>query len=148
MPLTVAVPPVGCSRSATIRMSVVLPQPDGPISETNSPAPTFRLMSVSAWTGASAVWKVRLRSRISMTVSPATEAPKSDPAVEMPASRASPSDGIRAFHYGTEQHVATSGAVALGGVLDLVMADPVLAGDEDHGGGGHPAQIAGIVAGT
>ena len=37
MPLTRIVPPVGCSRSAMTRSSVVLPQPDGPISETNSP---------------------------------------------------------------------------------------------------------------
>src|SRR5262245_55180640 len=81
-----------------------------------------------------------------MTLSPATEFPTGWPAIG--ASRAPPSDGIRAFHYGTEQHVATSGAIALGGVLDLVMADPVLAGDEDHRGRGHPAQITGIVAGA
>ena len=37
MPLTVIVPAVGCSRSAMTRRSVVLPQPDGPMNETNSP---------------------------------------------------------------------------------------------------------------
>ena len=36
------------------RSSVVLPQPDGPISETNSPGAIARSISLSACTGASA----------------------------------------------------------------------------------------------
>src|SRR3954469_21464590 len=87
---------------------------------------------------------------MSMTTSPATEFPTVLSATDstVGATRAPPSDGIRAFHYGTKQHVATSGAVALGGVLDLVVADSILAGDEHHGGRRHPAQITGIVAGA
>ena len=38
MPLTRTAPAVACSRSAMTRSSVVLPQPDGPISEMNSPS--------------------------------------------------------------------------------------------------------------
>ena len=38
----------GDSRSATIRRSVVLPQPDGPTRATNSPAPTSRSIASSA----------------------------------------------------------------------------------------------------
>src|SRR6185437_3550582 len=52
-------PPVARLRSAMTRSSVVLPQPDGPISETKSPLLTVRLMSLSAVTGVSAVWNTR-----------------------------------------------------------------------------------------
>src|SRR4051812_21691884 len=136
MPLTRASPAVGCSRSATIRIKVVLPQPEGPTSETNSPAWTCRLIALNAWIGASAARKVRLRLLMEMTTSPATRSPGSKLSADRgrSATRTPPSDGIRAFHYGTKQHVATSSTVLLGGVLDLVMADPILAGDEDHGG--------------
>ena len=54
MPLTSKMPSVGCSRSAMARSSVVLPQPDGPISETNSPGAMARSTSRSACTGESA----------------------------------------------------------------------------------------------
>lgn len=37
LPLMVSVPPVGVSKPAIIRRTVVLPQPDGPRKETNSP---------------------------------------------------------------------------------------------------------------
>ncbi len=37
LPSMVMVPPVGTSKPATIRRIVVLPQPDGPRNETNSP---------------------------------------------------------------------------------------------------------------
>ncbi len=60
-------PDVARSRSAMTRSSVVLPQPDGPIRETNSPCPTFRSMCDSAWTGPSAVSKVSERSWMAMT---------------------------------------------------------------------------------
>ena len=43
MPLTVMVPPVGRSRSAMTRSNVVLPQPDGPMNETNSPRSTVEV---------------------------------------------------------------------------------------------------------
>ena len=49
------------------RRSVVLPQPDGPISETNSPRPTARSIPASASTGPSLVMKVSDRLRTSMT---------------------------------------------------------------------------------
>src|SRR3954470_24138745 len=61
MPLMVIEPAVGCSRSAMTRSSVVLPQPDGPMKETNSPCPISRLTSLSATTSPSLVWKVRPR---------------------------------------------------------------------------------------
>ena len=55
-PFTVTVPADGATRSPTIRRSVDFPQPDGPISETNSPrstaSETSRRASVSpAWLG-------------------------------------------------------------------------------------------------
>ena len=52
------------------RSSVVLPQPDGPISEMNSPRPTASSMPASAWTGPSSVTKVSDRLRTSMTDEP------------------------------------------------------------------------------
>ncbi len=57
-------PSVGVSRSATARKSVVLPQPEGPIKETNSPCATFRLTWLNASTGPSRVSK---RSDTSLT---------------------------------------------------------------------------------
>jgi len=48
--LTVTVPELGATRSPTIRSSVDLPQPDGPIRETNSPRWTAKSMPDSAWT--------------------------------------------------------------------------------------------------
>ena len=41
-PLTVIVPPVGISKPAIIRRVVVLPQPDGPRNDTNSPRSAAR----------------------------------------------------------------------------------------------------------
>src|SRR5665213_475433 len=59
MPLTCIVPAVGCSRSAITRKNVVLPQPDGPMNETNSPLLISSVTSESALTGPSLVVKVR-----------------------------------------------------------------------------------------
>ncbi len=42
------VPDVACSRSATTRISVVLPQPDGPMKETNSPRAIEKLAPLTA----------------------------------------------------------------------------------------------------
>ena len=44
-------PLVGVSKPATIRSVVVLPQPEGPRKETNSPSPTSRLKSRTTWVG-------------------------------------------------------------------------------------------------
>src|SRR5208282_6369940 len=68
MPLTRIAPLVGLSRSATARKSVVLPQPDGPMNETNSPRATLRLTPLSACTGPSRVSKRSDRSSMSMTL--------------------------------------------------------------------------------
>src|SRR6266567_2346532 len=58
MPLTSNDPLDGCCRSAITRNIVVLPHPDGPIKDTNSPSATCRLTSESASTRPSAVSKV------------------------------------------------------------------------------------------
>jgi hypothetical protein len=42
-------PLVMSSSPATIRSTVVLPEPDGPTSTMNSPSAMFRLMSLTAW---------------------------------------------------------------------------------------------------
>ena len=44
-PSIVIVPAVGCSKPAIIRSVVVLPQPDGPRNDTNSPFSAARLKS-------------------------------------------------------------------------------------------------------
>ncbi len=49
------------------RSSVVLPQPDGPMKETNSPLEMDSEMPDSASTGPSLVWKVSDRSRADTT---------------------------------------------------------------------------------
>src|SRR5919204_3214389 len=48
LPFTRTLPAEGSIRSPTIRSSVDLPQPEGPISETNSPGSISRSMPVSA----------------------------------------------------------------------------------------------------
>src|SRR5215203_3801024 len=45
LPPTTIVPALGSSKPATMRNTVVLPQPDGPRKETNSPRSTSRLKS-------------------------------------------------------------------------------------------------------
>src|ERR1700749_4976410 len=64
-PLTRTLPSLGCSRSAMMRRRVVLPQPEGPMNETNSPGATARSTPASAWTSPSAVSKVRETPRAS-----------------------------------------------------------------------------------
>src|SRR5690348_13266579 len=46
------------------------------------------------------------------------------------------------------QYVGAGRAIGLGGILDLVVADAVLAGHEHHGGRNFGVQVAGIMAGT
>src|SRR5229473_5425402 len=58
MPLTRSAPDDGCWRSAITRNIVVLPQPDGPIKETNSRSAICRLTLERASTRPSAVSKV------------------------------------------------------------------------------------------
>ena len=50
VPSTTIVPAVGFSKPAIIRSVVVLPQPDGPRNETNSPRSASRLKSSTAAT--------------------------------------------------------------------------------------------------
>ena len=50
LPLTTKLPEVGLSRSPISRSRVLLPQPDGPISETNSPGAMVRSMALKAST--------------------------------------------------------------------------------------------------
>src|ERR1051325_9420598 len=49
-PSTSTRPPLAVSSPMTMRSAVVLPQPDGPISETISPSRTVKLTSLSAFT--------------------------------------------------------------------------------------------------
>src|SRR5580698_4179246 len=58
MPLTDNEPEVGCCKSAITRSIVVLPQPDGPMKETNSPLAICKLTFDSASTLPSAVSNV------------------------------------------------------------------------------------------
>src|ERR1700761_902757 len=67
MPLTSSDPELGCCRSAITRSMVVLPQPDGPMKDTNSPSATARSTCDSASTRPSAVSKVSEISLASTT---------------------------------------------------------------------------------
>src|SRR5262245_15495402 len=132
-----------------MRIRVVLPQPDGPISDTNSPAWIARLMLLSATTGASAVWNVKPRLRMSMMTSDAVglaSCPR--PRSGRPTTFAVGSAGIGALHHRAQQDIGARPAVVAGRVLDLVVADAVLARDEDHARRRHPAHVAGVVAGA
>ena len=56
--------------------------------------------------------------------------------------------GAGAGEDGLEEHVAPGGEVFRPGALDLVVADPALAGHEDHRGGGDARHVDGVVAGA
>ena len=53
-----------------------------------------------------------------------------------------------AFEDGVEEDVAAGGEVLRPGILDLVVADAALAGDEDHGGGSDAREVDGVMAGA
>ena len=55
-PSTVILPAVGISNPAIMRRVVVLPQPDGPRNETNSPRSAARLKSATAATSPKRFW--------------------------------------------------------------------------------------------
>ena len=75
-------PPVGCSRPAMVRSSVILPQPDGPSSTRYSPPLAARLTPSMAWTRPPS--KYLLRSRSNTEPAPGIRARR------WPASYASP----------------------------------------------------------
>src|SRR5512147_605787 len=56
--------------------------------------------------------------------------------------------GIGALHHRAQQNVAAGAAILARRVLDLVMADAVLARDEDHARRRDAAHIAGVVPGA
>src|SRR5215213_5843904 len=86
LPLMVTLPVVGEVRSPISRRSVDLPQPDGPMSETNSPSRIEKSMSSRAWVRPAAVSKTLLTPLISTTALPrASPGPCCTSAV-MPAS--------------------------------------------------------------
>src|SRR5258708_18045763 len=74
MRLTRSGPDDGCWRSATTRNIVVLPHPDGPIKDTNSPSATCRLTLESASTRPSAVSNVSEMFCASTTKRPGEDA--------------------------------------------------------------------------
>src|SRR5690242_17490173 len=132
-----------------MRIKVVLPQPDGPMSETNSPARIARLILERATTGASAVWNVRHRLRISMITSEVADLPSAPrPRTGRSTTLAVGSVGIGALHDRAQQDVAARAAIVARRVLDLVVADAALARDEDHARRRHAAHVAGVVAGA
>ena len=72
LPSTTIVPAVGFSKPPIIRSVVVLPQPDGPRNETNSPLTASRLKSSTATTPpGNAFWTpVSVRNDIGLLVLP------------------------------------------------------------------------------
>src|SRR5215210_8960409 len=56
LPSTVIAPELGCSKPAIMRSVVVLPQPDGPRNETNSPRSAARLKSSTATNSPNLFW--------------------------------------------------------------------------------------------
>src|SRR5450830_1825426 len=61
-------PPVGCTSPAIKRNRVVFPQPDGPMTDRNSPALTCKLMPVRIWRAPAPSPNCSETSRISMAV--------------------------------------------------------------------------------
>src|SRR6185503_9941249 len=102
----------------------------------------------------SAVWNVRPRLRMSMMTSDAVGlAPRLEslgprPRTGRPTTFAVGSAGIGALHHRAQQDVGARAAILARRVLDLVVADAVLARDEDHARRRHPAHVAGIVPGA
>src|SRR5580765_176631 len=81
-------PAVCVSRPATMRSKVVLPQPDGPRKQTNSPCSIVRSMSESAWKVPND-FRMPFRRRYSVMAAAA-------PAGPLPGRRASPREAATA----------------------------------------------------
>ncbi|MNL67887.1 hypothetical protein D3C87_1925310 [compost metagenome] len=71
LPLIEIEPPVGVSKPAIMRSTVVLPQPDGPRKETNSPLLIVMLKPWTTVTGPNDFWML-LRVRKVMEIYPQT----------------------------------------------------------------------------
>src|SRR4030095_6327144 len=65
-PSSAEVAPVGTSRQPRMAISVLLPDPEGPIRATNSPRSTSRSMPHRAWTALPLLPYVLIRPRVSM----------------------------------------------------------------------------------
>src|ERR1700759_621900 len=72
-------PPVGCSRPATQRNVVVLPQPEGPSSTTISPAGTLKLTPSIAGRPIANCFLRSVTSSVAVMMSPIASAPRSLP---------------------------------------------------------------------
>ena len=58
------------------------------------------------------------------------------------------SSAIGQFDQHLDQDAGAGGEVLRGGILDFVVADPALAGNEDHAGGAEMGDVHGVVAGA
>src|SRR3954451_16963868 len=85
-------PAVGSSRPPIQRNSVVLPQPDGPTTQTSSPAPIENVLSPTASTARASVSYVFLSPRTSSTgpLLPHAEVPAQDVALPGPEGHRQP----------------------------------------------------------
>ena len=88
-PRSRTVPAVGRSKPAIIRRTVVLPEPEGPRSVTNSPSPMLRSMPSTATTGAPPL-ENSLRSPTSCTAAPARAVTASGRALPTASGREAP----------------------------------------------------------
>src|ERR1700730_12560847 len=77
---------------------------------------------------------------------PATVATRAAVATEIRPDLTSRLLRVRPFDHRLQQDLAARANIALGRVLDLVVADAVLARHEDHGGRRHARDIAGVMA--
>src|SRR5579883_730114 len=94
----------------------------------------------AAWAAASTTGRV--------PPTPATVATSAADAVERTPLFIRRRSGVRALDHRLQQDLATGADIGFGRVLDLVVADAVLAGHEDHRGGGDAADVAGVVTGA
>src|SRR5690606_1688999 len=109
LPPIVIEPAVGSSKPATILSTVVLPQPDGPRNDTNSPGCTERLKSRTTRTEPKSFCR-SLSSRNAMSVSCVGESGESRD--ELDQAHAKPGDGER-DHRQRGRLVSTVGAEQL-----------------------------------
>lgn len=89
----------------------------------------------------------RIHSELSVLGLDRPVGPNQPASVDPPSEPFHPSHAVR-LQNGVQQHVAAGGGVLRRCVLDLVMTDAVLAGDENHRRRAHVCHVFGVVTGA
>src|SRR6516162_5566484 len=125
-------PPLGCSRPASRRQAVVLPEPDGPSSTRNSPASKARSSARSATVPPAKVLVTRSNRMVMRTLS-AFDRAEGQATHELPLDDEGEEDDRQRGHDGNGFHLAPQRAVRRHQARYADGERPALEGNQDEG---------------